>query len=937
MARPLPTVQIRYDGAWNTVTRDVYSTESIRISRGRRSWASVADPAEATIPFKQSDSVYAPGTVGRYAPRNPTSDLFGKIGRNTPIRIRLGDAAPRLHFPSLDAQVASTPDTASLRLTGDQRVEVLIDPITWRAEGGAGLARRYDTSIAAGRAFAFYMFQDGRLNYRISADGSVGLDRTSTVAVTDTNDPLWLAVWLDANNGAAGHTVGFETSTNGTTWTALGANVVTAGTFTMNAAQAVLELGRVFDTGTGGIGIRPFAGGVLAFRYRSGILSSSTIVASADFTTLDTDATGFTDPQGHVWTITPPAYITDPSIRFAGEAAAWPQSWDLSGNRRSATVTAAGALRRAQKTITPLRSSLRRDLSTKANVVAYWPMEETAGSRFASALAGDNTFLTATDDGQLKAAASTDFVASEPLPTLGSTDVFGQFPLYASPNNAQRFVFLARIPDDGIAADRNLCRLTTSGTAARWELRYATGGGLRTGCYELGGATIFEDGPFAGSMNGSEVMLSLWLEQQGADLFYQFARFPLTGGAVVVDEGTLANRTFGRFTSVLFGSVAGMDQTAFGHAALLNGDVHNIWDTAGNSLQAWAGESGSDRLSRLGTDEEFPVRFTGTAVNTPAMGPQRTRTLVELQREVEATDLGILTDADDAAGAFAYRAAASMMADPVLTLPYTMIGEGFQPVDDDQGTVNRVTTKSPNGLEFTVEDTTSSMSTQPPPAGVGLYDQSADINADTAPDAEANAWWRLALGTIDGSRWPSVRLYLDRADVAAIADEVLAVTFGDIIRITDLPQGVPPGPIDLMVDAVADDITRAQHIVEFTVSPAGPWGQTGVWANSTGAPAGVARWDTSNTRRAAGTVTTTQTTITLQINDGKAWTTDAADFPFDIMFGGERMTVTSIGAPSGSGMTFTQAFVVTRSVNGVVKTHPTGTTAALAEPTVWAK
>jgi hypothetical protein len=50
------------------------------------------------------------------------------------------------------------------------------------------------------------------------------------------------------------------------------------------------------------------------------------------------------------------------------------------------------------------------------------------------------------------------------------------------------------------------------------------------------------------------------------------------------------------------------------------------------------------------------------------------------------------------------------------------------------------------------------------------------------------------------------------------------------------------------------------------------------------------------------------------------WTTDGAEVPFDVYVGGERMTVSAIGADTANVQTFT----VTRSVNGVVKSHDAG-------------
>jgi hypothetical protein len=68
------------------------------------------------------------------------------------------------------------------------------------------------------------------------------------------------------------------------------------------------------------------------------------------------------------------------------------------------------------------------------------------------------------------------------------------------------------------------------------------------------------------------------------------------------------------------------------------------------------------------------------------------------------------------------------------------------------------------------------------------------------------------------------------------------------------------------------------------------------------------------------------------------WTTNAADFPFDIqahplgaLGRGERITVTDI-----TGTTSPQTFTVTRSVNGVVMSHDEGEVIALFYTPVYA-
>jgi hypothetical protein len=61
------------------------------------------------------------------------------------------------------------------------------------------------------------------------------------------------------------------------------------------------------------------------------------------------------------------------------------------------------------------------------------------------------------------------------------------------------------------------------------------------------------------------------------------------------------------------------------------------------------------------------------------------------------------------------------------------------------------------------------------------------------------------------------------------------------------------------------------------------------------------------------------------------WTTAAADFPFDVQCGGERMTVTGV-----SGTASPQVLTVTRGVNGLIKAQAAGTPLSLFYPPVQA-
>jgi hypothetical protein len=86
-------------GTWVDVTLDVYARDKIAVTWGRQDWASTADTTKCPLTFNNGTSKASPGIVGRYSRRNARSDLYGLLGRNTPVRFELttptGDVVDR--------------------------------------------------------------------------------------------------------------------------------------------------------------------------------------------------------------------------------------------------------------------------------------------------------------------------------------------------------------------------------------------------------------------------------------------------------------------------------------------------------------------------------------------------------------------------------------------------------------------------------------------------------------------------------------------------------------------------------------------------------------------------------------------------------------------------------------------------------------------------
>lgn len=323
-------------------------------------------------------------------------------------------------------------------------------------------------------------------------------------------------------------------------------------------------------------------------------------------------------------------------------------------------------------------------------------------------------------------------------------------------------------------------------------------------------------------------------------------------------------------------------------------------------------------MSRLAVENGTSVTIHGR--ESADLGEQQEETLLDLLAESADADGGLLHDDSRSLG-LRYRTLDSFGSQPPVTIPYTdNLVVPFEPTDDDGLTRNRVTVQRPNGTRVTEEVTEGPMSTQAPPAGVGVYDESLTLNLFSDDLVSRTAAWLVHVGTWDEGRYPT--LGVDLAHPTFLADpimtrDLLSITPGDRIVITDPPPWLPPRDVDVLVMGVEVEVTPLHLRLRWTCVPARPY-RIAYWN------AGH-RWSGEGTVT-SGSLTTTATSMPLTLPSGVAWT--HADGDYDITVGGEVMTVTNV---VGSTMT------VTRSVNGVVKAHSAGAAVALADPSFYAR
>lgn len=623
---------------------------------------------------------------------------------------------------------------------------------------------------------------------------------------------------------------------------------------------------------------------------------------------------------------TPIRVTVEGSARFHGVVSAWPTTWDKAGADVTAQVEAAGVMRRLSQA-EPLASALRRGVDAVATRVGYWPCEDGASATsLGSGLSGHPAIASI---GASVPAAFDGFVASAPIPTVGTGTWLAQVPTHSATTGFQVRMLLA-VPAAGLAQDTALWRVqTSSGSPASWNLAIDTAGALRLVAYDSIDATLNDTG-YLGTfaVNGKLLWVSVSIEEAGADVAFEISTLEV-GATTGTTEADSFAAAFGVAAVGIPASVhinpggADMGDTAVGHILVQNA-VTSAFDMA-DQVAAYAGEAAATRILRLAAEEDVTVALVGTAADTTAMGPQGRQNALALMREAAAADLGILYEPRDSFG-LTYRTRADLYTqEPTLALDYDATEVAvIESTDDDQQTHNDVTVKREGGASANAidEDGTLGVDT------IGRYPTDTTINVETDSQLPGQASWRLHLGTVDEARYPRLGVNLtapaftgDAAQTAA----AVALDLGDKIRVTNPPAWLPPNNIEQLAQGFAETIRPGIWPIEATCTPGRPW-DVGVYDDSTGA--GESRYDTLGSELAAG-VTSTATSLSVATTDGPLWSD--ADQPFDVNIGGERITVTAV-----TGASSPQTFTVTRSVNGVVKAHTAAAAVSLFKPAYYA-
>lgn len=895
-------------GRWVDVSTDVLTGDRVTITRGRPNESGRVPPCECALSLLN--------TSGDYAPRNAMGSWYGSIGRNTPMRVAVGTITDS--FTRTVSNGWGGTDTGQ----------------AWTSTGSSGVVAA-DFAVSSGQGThsvpAAAAFRLSYLNTMLYRDVDVRVD--VTLPVTDvTGGTLEPAnIILRRQSGTDYYLVRVTILTTEAVTigilhvdgTEIAAPVTVSGlTHSSSAALRVraqvegqtirgkvwaAAAGEPYDwqvrghteqiTVAGRVGVRSGAG--------AGNSNSKPIVFSYD---------NFV--------------VTIP--RCSVEIATWPQRRDPSENFRFVPVQAAGIRRRLGDGVSPLQSTLRRGILTLPTpAVAYWPGEDGAESTFlASALGGPAMVL----DGPTDFAGYDKIPASGPLPKFTDTGCtwIGAVPPYASTGKIQ-VRFLVHVPSGGIPDLSHIAALICGGTAGLWEIKYRAGGNMSLEIWSGdNGVQLHDTGSVAFGLDDQHVLISLEITQNGANIDWRLATLRVgqtTGGFI---GATLAAHTITVAREVRISPAPDLPPApavnglTVGHIPVL-AQITSLFDLA-SEINAFTGERAGRRLQRLCAQEGIPFSWVGDLDATAPMGPQRVRALLDLLDECAEADGGTLYEPRGEVG-FCYRTRASLYNQtPTVTLDYAAghLAPPWEPIDDNTGVYNDITVEREGGSSARAVLKTGRMSILPPhQGGIGRRATAPRLNIATDAQLPDLASWMLHVSTVNESRYPAITvdLALPAVVAAGLEPALLDVDVDDRVTVDNPPSDQGLDLVSQLARGYVETIGLYEHTLEINGSPESAYQ--------------VAELDHPDKRLDSHATTLaedldpTEPDVTVTITDGTPWTTDPAQMPIPIMVGGEEMAITAV-----TGAVPTQTFTVTRSVNGVVKSHEVGAEVRVKYPIV---
>lgn len=936
--------ELFFSDQWNSITGDTRGGKTrgfgIDIERGRDDEASQVDPTSVELTLNNCN--------GRYSSRNPLSPLFGLIGRNTPLRVSVGEP----HVGDSDFEVVTTDTHVAPSVTAAQAGLLIC---AWGAEEITGYT--LPGSMTAGPV------TDGDFSLMASAFESVAAGPTGTrTATADSTSPAWAAVSVLLNGSLiiveeTLSDVGIEEAASDVTLTT--ASNTMAGWWLvaiqrwdissqsqqrfMPNAPTDNEGGWIPLADTGLVEADPSfprLHQIQAWARRVNLAGEQSVTFQGMETTN-------LDNHVHLYVL---SGVQDWHIRSSVEVSAWPTRWDVSGRNVWVPLTGSGILRRLGQGESPLRSPQERTLTSDLLFsldpgtgvgdlapVAYWPLEDGENSnRAASAINGKPDLVHNFTDpnAKIEFAQVDPPGGSKPLPdftteTLLGSSLSGGVETESVTSWVASFMVNHSI-GSGTWSAVNI--FIDSGPFARLTIQFTSSQIILLGQqFDDGIVTI---GSLSTTINdGNWYWIQLRVTESSGTVFYDGAVFDENNQNIVTQWTTIGNTTG---TETGTPSQVRLNRSPLSHGPSSLGHMV-IWPTTNTfplglvrtAMNGFLGEPAGRRIERLCGEERVPFHPVGDLDESTFMGSQPVETFLNILRECEFADLGILFEPRQTI-ALGYRTRQSLYNQlSTLELDHDSchLALPFEPTEDDRLTRNDVTVTQSGGEG---EGTSArAVETEGPLSidNIGRYDTEVNINVASELDLPDQASFRLHLGTVDEARFPEIRIKnivppncpLDED----LSGEAASVDLGDKITIHNPPPQLPPNQIQALAQGYREHLDLYEWDLRFNTSPASPFtiGQRAEDPADPG-PIDPVRRDTAGSQLDTQFVAGTDTSMDVETTQGPLWGvtgTSNMHFPFDVYISGARVRVTGVGAAVGQVQTFTVEQIIVNNVNKTIE------------------
>lgn len=605
------------------------------------------------------------------------------------------------------------------------------------------------------------------------------------------------------------------------------------------------------------------------------------------------------------------------TYRFWGVIPEWPPEW-VTGNQDAwVNLTVAGIMRQLLAANAPLLQSALTRSTLAAGPVTGWTLEDASGSLVAAPVVlggpslvpfGSATFAGDTTLGGAGSAPNIGSVGTgfsgNVLPILGSWGM--EFAAKAVESTSDAMIFVTD-------SNGNTFNVVTPLTLPSFPMQVNIG----TEALTVTSEPWNTDAQFNNSWN----YYAMYFQQSGAKIACQF----YINGVQVINQNTSTSFTLGGPIRMQAPQDVTTPKTIGSDGSLksishINFYANTVPTNAYLTLNGFIGETAGRRLQRLCAEQGLGFVYVGSLDDTMPMGPQGVDKFVDLIYDCESADMGFLYE-DNNSFSIGYAPRSSMWNQtPTLALDYRASGNVVLPLlpsDNDQRIINDSTVQRKGGGSVRVALTTGPMSTAAPSAGgIGSYAENPTVNVQADSNAGDVAGWHVNIGTTDRQRFDQVNVNVANTivnhNLIGLANQMCAIQIGNMITIDNPPVWAQTDQIRLICIGITENFDQFRHTITYNAVLADPY-NVGVLDDPI-----LGHIESDGTYLFTG-IGTADLNMTVATVTGELWITNPGlpgDFPFDIMMSGERMSILGISTTAP-----TQLWVMTRSINGVVKSH----------------